>query len=132
MNCRNCGNEKAWHTVSRYDSAAEEWTDCCDGCGLEGGGDVIPDVYLGRLGQKFANLCDDMGRPIEIQSKRHKKEVMDRLGVSEAGGTINGARYGSKTWIEGSREYRKKQFEKDRPVIRETLRRWKEKGQVRP
>lgn len=84
-------------------------------------------MYLGHVGQKFENLCDDMGRPYEITSKRQKKQVMDRLGVSEAGDRVNGAPYGSKTWIEGTREFRRKQFDNERPKIRETLRQWKEK-----
>ncbi len=37
----------------------------------------VPDVYLARSGQQFANLCDPMGKPYEIKSKRHKKEIMD-------------------------------------------------------
>lgn len=96
----------------------------CDACGLEGAGPTIPDVYFTHSGQKFANLCDKMGRPIEITSKRHKKEVMDKLGVQEAGDRVHGATYGGKSWIEGSRDYRKRQFEKERPVIRETYKRY--------
>lgn len=129
MICRNCNNQNAWHSISRYDTQTEEWIDCCDGCGLEGGGAVVPDVYLPRIGQKFANLCDRMGKPYEIVSKRHKKEVMDKLGVSEAGDRVNGAPSGGKSWIEGSRPYRAKQFDRiDRPMIREQYRIWREKN----
>lgn len=99
----------------------------CNACGLQGAGEGVPDVYLKRSGQKFENLTDKMGRPIEIRSKRHKKEVMDRLGVSEAGSLVNGAPYGSKNWIDGSRSWRNRQFSKDRPVIQKVLRDWKEK-----
>lgn len=126
MICRNCDNQNAWHKVSRYDAKTSKWDDCCDACGLEGAGDGIPDVYLQRAGQTFANLCDEMGRPYEITSKRHKKEIMDRLGVSEAGDRINGAPFGTKSWVEGTREWRKKQFDKERPKIRETYRRYLE------
>lgn len=118
MNCSGCGNDKAWHVKSYYDKR-EGFRELCDACGLEGGGEGIPDVYFAGRAQKFANLTDDMGRPIEITSKRHKKEVMDRLGVSEVGDRVNGAPYGSKDWISGSAEYRKRNFEKDRPKIRE-------------
>ncbi len=102
--------------------------DQCDKCGLEGAGEGIPDVYLHRAGQRFQNLCDANGVPYEIHSKRHKKEIMDKLGVSEAAGTVNGAPYGSKSWIEGSRDYRRKQFAKDKPMIEKTFREWKEKA----
>lgn len=85
---------------------------------------MLPDVYLEKSGQKFANLTDKMGRPYEITSKRHKKRVMDSLGVQEAGGTFNGAPFGTKTWVDGTRAYRKKQFEKDRPMIREAYSRY--------
>ena len=128
MNCRNCSNEKAWHVVTQYDSETKEMNDCCDQCGLEGGGSSIPDVYLPRLGQKFTNLCDKLGRPYEINSKRQKKEIMDRLGVSEAGDCVNGAPFGTKTWTEGTRAWRKKQFDKDRPKIREAYARYLERA----
>lgn len=124
MTCQNCGNEKAWHVVSAYDPKKGIVSDCCDQCGLEGAGDGIPDVYLARVGQTFANLTDKMGQPIAIQSKRHKKEVMASLGVSEAGDNVNGAPFGTKSWIDGSRSWRKKQFDKDRPSIREAYRRY--------
>jgi hypothetical protein len=108
--------------------------DLCDSkdCGDLSMSDVYsPDVYLVRAGQTFKNLTDKNGVPIPIQSKRHKKQVMDELGVQEAGNTINGARYGSKSWIEGSREYRKKQFENDRPKIQKIYREWRERNHGR-
>lgn len=126
MNCRNCNNESAWHVLTTIDDETKELTDCCDRCGLEGGGEAIPDVFLNRAGQRFQNLCDEMGTPYEITSRKQKKEIMDRLGVSEAGDRVNGAPFGTKTWIEGSRPYRKKQFDKDRPAIREAYRRYLE------
>lgn len=127
MTCGGCGNTEAYQIHSVYD--AGEVFDCCNVCGNLSSIDAgVPDVFLHRAGQKFNNLCDKMGRPYEIQSKRHKKEVMDRLGVQEAGGTVNGARFGTKSWTDGTRAWRKRNFEKDRPMIRETLRAWKEKA----
>lgn len=126
--CRGCGRD-AIHIRTIVDDG--ELYDQCDHpeCGnlsmIHSG---VPDVYLARSGQRFENLTDDMGRPIEITSKRHKKEVMTRLGVSEAGDKVNGAPWGSKDWITGSRDARRKEFAKQRPVIRETYRRWKETG----
>lgn len=125
--CKGCGNQDAWHLRAVFDAKSNEKYEMCDRCGLQGQGDGVPDVYLERSGQKFANLCDKMGRPYEIRSKRHKKEVMDKLGVSEAGDLVNGAPYGTKSWIEGTRDYRRKQFEKDRPMVRETYKRYLDK-----
>jgi len=117
MTCRGCGNDQAWHTKTIYEDG--QIISLCDRCGLEGAGDGVPDVYLAYIGQKFENLTDKMGNPIEIQSKRHKAEVMKQLGVREAGDRVNGATFGTKSWIEGTREWRKRQFDKDRPKIRE-------------
>jgi len=122
--CRGCGRQ-AIHlrTIIDGNNVVEmcDHPECGDLPMLDAG---IPDVYLARIGQQFQNLTDDMGRPIEIQSKRHKKEVMDKLGVQEAGGTFKGARFGTKTWIDGSREYRRRQFDNERPQIRETYKRY--------
>lgn len=133
MICRTCNNQNAYHIRTIIDDGQP--FDLCDRseCGNLSMADAgVPDVYLGRLGQTFENLTDKMGRPYEIRSKRHKKEVMDRLGVSEAGGTVHGAPYGSKNWIDGTRDYRRRQFEKDRPGIKESLRRWRETGYASP
>lgn len=125
--CRSCGRE-ATHirTVVEGDTLLDQCDhpDCGNLAMVDSG---VPDVYLKRAGQKFDNLCDSMGRPYEIQSKRHKQEVMDRLGVSEAGGTVNGAPYGTKSWIEGSREMRRKQFDVERPKIRRIVQEWRER-----
>lgn len=122
----DCTHEGSWHRKSWYDAETGSVEEICDRCGLEGAGPWIADAYLARCGQTFENLCDPMGRPYEIQSKRHKKEIMDRLGVSEAGDRINGAPLGTKSWIEGTRPHRQAQFEKDRPMIRENYKRYLE------
>ena len=123
MNCRNCLAQDAYHVRTIY--ADGQVYDVCNKCGdLRMDSAAIHDVYLARPGQKFENLCDNMGRPYEIQSKRHKKEIMDRMGVSEAGDRVAGAPYVPKNWIEGSREWRGKQFEKDRPQIREVYKQY--------
>lgn len=124
MTCNACGNEAVYRLSVVY-SVKDGQRECCDRCGAQGDGEaMLPDVYLERSGQKFANLCDKMGTPYEITSKRHKKRVMKELGVQEAGGTFNGAPFGTRTWVDGSRAYRKRQFEKDRPMIRENYRRY--------
>lgn len=124
-NCAGCGNMDPIHTITSF--AYGEKYERCEACGATGDGlPTLPDVYFTGKTQKFANLCDDMGRPYEITSKRQKAQVMRQLGVSEAGDLVNGAPYGTKTWQEGSREYRRKQFDKDRPKIRETYARYLE------
>ncbi len=125
--CRGCGNTEAYHKRAVwFDGDVEE---ICDKCGnLPMIDAYVPDAYVGHIGQTFQNLTDKMGRPIEIQSKRHKKEVMDRLGVSEAGDKVGGRDYGSTSWIEGSRDYRKRQFAKERPALRKIFKDWKEKS----
>jgi hypothetical protein len=60
----------------------------------------------------------------EFTSRSQKARVMKEKGVSELGSQ----KLGEKNWIEGSRDMRRKQFEQERPVIRETLKRWKETG----
>lgn len=45
---------------------------------------------------------------------------MKEMDVTELGNE----RLPQKTWTEGSRDYRKKQFEKDRPKIQEAYRRY--------
>lgn len=125
MHCNGCGNTKAYHIRSVWDGAG--LVDFCDSktCGnLDESGVGIPDVYLPRGGMKFENLCDDMGRPYEVSTKREKANVMRQLGVSEAGDRVHGAPYAPKDWIEGTRETRRKSFEQDRPKIREIYRQY--------
>ena len=117
MNCKNCGNTSAWHLYYTADHAL------CDACGLEGGGPGVPDVFLPRSGMTFDALCDRMGRPIAIQSKRHKQQVMDQLGVRECPERLE-----PKTWIEGTRAYRNQQFDKDRPMIQKLHREYQERA----
>lgn len=82
--------------------------------------DGVPDVYLPRLGMEFQALCDKTGKPIPIQSKRHKLQVMNELGVREHPDRLKDG----KTWVEGSRDYRKRNFEQARPKIREAYRQY--------
>lgn len=120
--CSNCGSLE-WYEMRTMIEGTSPY-DLCSECPKPVQVSGIPDAYLGRPGETFKNLTDAMGKPIEIQSKRHKKEVMDRMGVREAGEWVNGAPFGTKSWTEGTREWRKKQFEKDRPMIRETYKRY--------
>jgi hypothetical protein len=126
--CRGCHREAVHiRAIIEGDEIIEqcERPDCGNLSMVDTG---IPDVFLKRGGQQFENLCDPTGKPYEITSKRQKKEVMDRLGVREAGDQINGAPFGTKSWIDGTREHRRAQFAKDRPALRRIFKEWKEKA----
>jgi len=121
MICRTCGNQNAY--VVRTVFQESELLDFCDSCSrISVSWD--PDVYLPKIGHKFENLCDKMGNPIEIRSKRHKAEIMREQNVSEAGDRIHGAPIEPKSWTESTRDYRKRNFSTDRPKIREIYQRY--------
>lgn len=124
QSCGNCGNESPYHKHGWIESG--EYRELCNVCGAPPPPGV-PDVFLPRCGMTFQNLTDDMGKPIPIMSKRHKQEVMDAKGVRECPERLTPT-----TWIDGTRAYRNKQFDQvDRPMIRETLRRYKERARAK-
>lgn len=94
--------------------------DHCSQCHIPVQTSGVPDVYLPRSGMTFQALCDKSGNPIPIQSKRHKQQVMNELGLREHPDRLSS----NKTWIEGSREYRKRNFEEARPKIRESYKQY--------
>lgn len=119
MMCRSCHRESHHiRTIVDGDGVIDlcHREDCGNLSAIDAG---VPDVYLGHVGQTFKALCDERGNPIPIQSKRHKKQVMDQLGVRECPERLTG-----KTWIEGTRETRRKNFDEVRPVIRDLYRRY--------
>ena len=118
--CSSCGSLD-WYEIRTMMEGTQVY-DWCSNCpepvkGIEG----VPDAFMPRLGMTFEALCDTMGKPVPIQSKRHKQEVMDQLGVRECPERLKG-----NSWVDGTRNYRKRQFEKDRPMIRENYRRYLE------
>lgn len=118
--CTSCGNQNAYHTRSWYNDKLDRVDQMCNACGLDGPGDVVPDVYLPKIGMTFQAICDDMGNPIPVQSKQHKQQLMNERGIREHPDRLKDP----KTWIEGSRDYRKKNFEQARPKIREAYRQY--------
>lgn len=116
--CAGCGNQNAYQLHGWYDNHLG-YQEVCDQCGDVRLSDAhIPDVFWnGKPYYSEALGC-------ELTSRSQKVRVMKEKGVRELGSQ----RLGDKGWIEGSRAYRRKQFEADRPKIRETLRRWKESG----
>lgn len=119
--CRGCGRESTHIRTIVQDN---ELIDLCDHpqCGNLSSIDAgIPDVFWnGKPYYSEALEC-------EFTSRSQKARVMKEKGVSELGNQ----KIGEKTWVEGSREARRKEFDKERPMIREALRTWKETGYAR-
>lgn len=116
--CSACGSVE-WYQIRTMMEGTEIYDSCsdCDNPVSVGG---VPDVYLPRAGMTFQALCDKTGKPIPIQSKRHKQQVMNELGLRECPERLSG----EKTWVEGSRQYRKRNFDEARPKIREAYQRY--------
>ncbi len=112
--CLGCGNERAYQKHAIFDKAAGI-IECCDRCGNLASSDInIPDVFWPGHGY-YSQALD-----VEFTSRAQKARVMKEKNVTELGNQ----RLPEKTWTEGSRDYRKRQFEKDRPKIKETYRRY--------
>lgn len=116
MKCSGCHNEEAYQMHGWYDEK-EGYLEVCDKCGNLSSSDAsIPDVFWnGR--PYFSEALD-----CELTSRSQKARVMKEKGVSELGSE----KLGNKTWVEGSREHRRQQFDKERPHIRETQKRIQE------
>lgn len=85
----------------------------CDRClGIQ---PTIHDVY-------FRHPYKSKALDVEFTSKAQKARYLKEHGLSEAGDRD----MSSKSWVDGTREYRKSQFDKDRPVIREIWRQYRD------
>lgn len=116
--CRGCGRQS---THIRTIVEDDTFFDQCDHpeCGnLSSIDATIPDVFWN--GRPY--YSEALG--VEFTSRSQKARVMKERGLSELGNQ----KFGEKSWTEGSRAYRKKQFEQERPQIREAFKRWKETG----
>jgi hypothetical protein len=84
MECGNCGNPKAYRTVS-----GNGW-EYCDRCG-EVSSVAAPDVFWD--GKEEHGLADDpaTGRPRVFGSKGEKARYLRERNLSEAGDRVNGA-----------------------------------------
>lgn len=125
MTCGGCLNE-AYHIHGEF--IENQYMECCEKCGNVSSADApVQDVYWPGREHTNPQLCDDMGKPYQLRSKGHKAAIMKQLGVSEVGDKVRGAPYtGQSSWAEGTREYRKKNFEKDRPELRRIYKEWRE------
>ena len=112
--CRACGRDST-HIRTIVDG--NNLVDQCDHpeCGNLHSVDAgVPDVFWN--GRPY--YSEALG--VEFTSRGQKARVMKEKGVCEAGDQ----KLPEKNWIDGSREYRRRNFEKDRPMIRETMRRY--------
>lgn len=118
--CSGCQNDKAYQTHG-YVSDEGVYVECCDRCGDLASSDIpVPDVFWN--GRPYYSEALGM----EFTSRTQKARVMKELGVSELGGR----KLGEKNWTEGSREFRRKQFNRERPMIQKTYQAWKEKSRA--
>lgn len=125
--CSSCGSPD-WYEIRTCMEGTEVY-DWCSNCDDPVSVGCAPDAYLPRAGMTFENLCDKMGKPIPIMSKAHKMQVMREKGVIEAGDRQGGSMgMPAKSWIEGTREGRKKEFnEKYRPILQKIRKDWNQK-----
>lgn len=86
MICEACGNKEAFRIIQ-----SESGFKACDRCSnMSFTG--IPDVYWPGRPHYNENLTDKMGNPVYLTSRRHKAEVMHKLGVMETGDRVGGRR----------------------------------------
>lgn len=113
MICRACNEPHASSVKSIVENGSVVDVGC-DRC--MGVAPTIPDVYWPGHTYKSEAL------ETEFTSRGQKAAYLKKHGLSEAGDV----KFKGQTWAEGSRGYRKRQFDKDRPMIRENYKRYLE------
>ncbi len=117
MICSGCNNDRAFQTHG-YVAAQGCYIECCDRCSARSPSEAaLADVFWNDK----PYYSEALG--VELTSRAQKARIMKERGLIELGSQ----KLGEKTWIEGSRPWRSRQFEKDRPVIREGYRQWRDK-----
>ncbi len=110
--CATCKSDHWYEMRSVIEN--NEVIDWCSDCSVPvAATQGVPDVY-------FKQPYKSEALDVEFTSKAQKARYLKEHDLTEAGDV----KLGQKNWIEGSRDYRKKQFEKDRPMIREAYRRY--------
>lgn len=109
--CSECGSLD-W-TEIRSMITGSEFYDSCSECLVPVQTEGIQDVY-------FRHPYESQSLGVEFTSKKQKADYLKSHGLQEAGDK----KFGEKNWVEGSREYRKRNFEKARPLIRENYHRY--------
>jgi len=114
MKCGGCLNPSAYQTHG-YVGDNGDFIETCDRCGNLSSGDArVYDVFWN--GKPY--FSEALG--VEFTSRSQKARVMKEMGVSELGTQ----KLEPKSWIDGTRDFRRKQFDKERPMIRETYKRY--------
>ncbi len=114
--CAGCGQESNHIRAHIEEGKMVEQCDSPDCGNLSSIDASVPDVFWN--GRPY--YSEALG--VEFTSRSQKARILKERGVSELGNT----KLPEKSWIEGSREWRRKNFDKDRPMIREVLRRYRE------
>lgn len=114
--CLNCKSET--FTNKRVWVESGELNSICNDCG-DFFVDTVPDVF-------FKTAYKSKALDVEFTSKGQKAKYLKEHGLSEAGDRGSMA---EKSWTEGTREHRKREFDRvDRPKIREAVRAWRQRG----
>ncbi len=121
MKCQGCGKQS--HQIHGYCNEYGQYCEVCTECANLSSSDAsVPDVFWN--GRPYYSEALE----VEFTSRSQKARVMKEKGVTELGSQ----KLGQKSWVDGTRETRRKAFESQRPIIRETLKRWKETGRASP
>lgn len=110
MICSVCNDQFASSVRSIYEGGKVIDVGCDRCMGIQ---PAVHDVYF-----KQPYKSEALG--VEFTSKAQKAAYLKEHGLSEAGDM----KFGQKNWIDGSREYRKRNFEDARPAIRETYKQY--------
>lgn len=122
MKCQGCNKES--HQIHGYCDEKGNYREVCADpeCGaLSASAAGVPDVFWN--GRPYYSEALE----VEFTSRSQKARILKEKGLSELGSE----KLGRKGWIEGTRDVRRKEFDKQRPIIRETLKRWQETGFAR-
>lgn len=113
--CGHC--ESRAYTTKRIWMEGGKTHEMCDACG-DFRVMTVEDVYF-RAPYKSEAL------DVEFTSKSQKAAYLREHGLREAGDE----KMSTKDWVTGSKEYRKRQFDKyDRPKLRQTIREWRQRA----
>lgn len=113
--CLNCKSEV--YTTKRVWMEAGETFEMCNHCG------VFQVMTVNDVFFKAPYASEALG--VEFTSRAQKAAYLKAHDLREAGDE----RMDTKSWVEGSRDYRKRKFDKeDRPKLRETIRHWRQRA----
>lgn len=113
--CMNCQSET--YTTKRVWVEEGTTQEMCNACG-DFQVMTVNDVFF-----KAPYTSRALG--VEFTSRAQKAAYLKTHDLREAGDE----KMSTKNWVDGSREYRKKKFDReDRPKLRETIRQWRQRA----